>query len=69
MLFLEFPIFGVYSYCPGDVVVIMPQNSLESVQEFIDHMKLRADDYFSIHQQDPGKVVMKRKISNLLKKL
>ncbi|VDI75242.1 Hypothetical predicted protein [Mytilus galloprovincialis] len=40
------------SYSPGDVVVIMPQNSLETVTEFINHMKLKDDNFFHIQQQD-----------------
>lgn len=40
------------SYSPGDVVVIMPQNSTESVKEFIDHMKLKDNNFFHIEQQD-----------------
>ncbi|VDI53148.1 NADPH-ferrihemoprotein reductase [Mytilus galloprovincialis] len=40
------------SYSPGDVVVIMPQNSLETVTEFINHMKLQDDNFFHIQQQD-----------------
>lgn len=44
------------SYLPGDVVVIMPQNSLETVTEFINHMKLKDDNFFHIQQQDLGKL-------------
>ena len=47
-----------YGYSPGDVVVIMPQNSTESVKEFIDHMKLKDNNFFHIEQQDKGKLTV-----------
>ncbi|KAJ8300702.1 hypothetical protein KUTeg_022221 [Tegillarca granosa] len=41
------------SYSPGDVVMIAPKNSMETVNDFISHMKLKTDDYFTLQQNDP----------------
>lgn len=41
------------SFCPGDVALLAPQNSNETVDEFIKHMQLSPDDLFSLQQNDP----------------
>ncbi|XP_038063679.1 NADPH-dependent diflavin oxidoreductase 1-like isoform X2 [Patiria miniata] len=41
------------SYVPGDVVVIQPQNSTESVNEFILHFDLNPDRRILLQQTDP----------------
>lgn len=41
------------SFSPGDVVLLAPQNSQETVNEFIQHMKLSPDTLFSLQQNDP----------------
>ena len=46
--------FFIYSYIPGDVVMIQPHNSTESVNEFISHFSLNADQKIILRQTDPG---------------
>ncbi|XP_071802445.1 NADPH-dependent diflavin oxidoreductase 1-like [Asterias amurensis] len=41
------------SYIPGDVVMIQPHNSTESVNEFISHFSLNADQKILLRQTDP----------------
>ncbi|OWF37436.1 NADPH-dependent diflavin oxidoreductase 1-like [Mizuhopecten yessoensis] len=41
------------SFSPGDVVSLAPRNSQESVDEFIQHMKLSPNTLFTLQQNDP----------------
>jgi sulfite reductase alpha subunit-like flavoprotein len=43
------------SYTPGDVLMVQPQNTLESVDEFIKALSLNPDQYFTLtHNDDYG---------------
>ena len=48
--------FFLFRYSPGDVLMIQPQNSDETVQEFIDLFGLQGDTQFTLIQNDPGTV-------------
>ncbi|KAK3088044.1 hypothetical protein FSP39_013874 [Pinctada imbricata] len=41
------------SYSPGDVVMIHPENSPETVSDFIQYMGLHSDSMFTLQQNDP----------------
>ncbi|XP_048772680.2 NADPH-dependent diflavin oxidoreductase 1-like [Ostrea edulis] len=41
-------------YTPGDVVMIQPENSEDSVEEFLSLMKLNPCQRFTLHQNDPN---------------
>ena len=47
----------------------MPQNSTESVKEFIDHMKLKDENFFHIEQQDKGMLTVKYLFCTIVKEV
>ena len=47
--------FFFYSYTPGDVVMIQPCNSSESVDAFLQLLGLNPDQEFSLQPNDPGR--------------
>ena len=48
------PLSIFYSYVPGDVVMIQPHNSVDSVNKFISHFSLDPDLKVVLRQTDPG---------------
>ena len=47
-------LFLYYSYDPGDVAVVCPQNMPDTVDDFIDYLKLDSDQHFTLTPNDPG---------------
>ena len=58
-------LFSLSSYSPGDVVMIQPQNSEDTVDEFLSMLNLDPDRCFTLQQNDPGKD-KKKVLLNLL---
>lgn len=57
-----FAYFWFLRYNPGDVVMIAPQNSQKSVEEFATHMKLELETCITIDQNDMGNDIMSIKL-------
>ena len=45
----------MFSYSPGDVLMIQPHNMADTVDEFMDLLHLTPDAQFTLQQNDPGR--------------
>ena len=56
VIVLTFYLTFCFSYEPGDVVMIQPQNPADSVQDFIKLLQLEPNQEFILESSESGKI-------------